>query len=71
MQPSVKQAAPVHALLYPAIVCHNRIMPHSASLCAKGEPLEGILEILELNPLSNEELWCEHHLRFLLHIINT
>lgn len=70
LQSSVKQAAPVHALLYPAIICQNRIMPHSASLCAKGEPPEEMLEILELNPLSNEELWCEQHLMFVLYIIN-
>lgn len=37
LQSSVTQAAPVRALLYPAVIFHNRIMPHSDSLRGKGE----------------------------------
>lgn len=34
----------------------------------KERPLEEMLEILELNPLSSEELWCEQHEVFLLYM---
>lgn len=73
LQSSVNQAAPVHAHLYPALICHYRIMPHSVSLHGKGEAPErhagdAGTESTEQWGACVGKLWCEQHGVFLLYV---
>lgn len=65
----MKQAIPVHALLYPVIICRNGVMPHPVSLCCKREA-HGIdagdcgTESIEQQGAYVEKPWCEQYMMY-------